>query len=108
MSTHVELMPTAPPPRRAESPWLRRLLVFLTCVVLIESMFGNRGVAERIKAGREYQRAELSLRTARLENARMLDEIQRLRSDPAAIEALAREELGLIRPGEVLFLVENP
>ena len=39
------------------------------------------------------------------ENARLGNEIAALRSDPRAIERLAREELGLARPGETVFLV---
>jgi cell division protein FtsB len=32
---------------------------------------------------------------------------RRLRDDPAAIEEQARRELGLIKPGEVLFIIKD-
>ena len=32
---------------------------------------------------------------------------RRLREDPSAIEEQARRELGLIKPGEVLFIVKD-
>ena len=35
------------------------------------------------------------------------DMARRLREDPAAIEEQARRELGLIKPGEVLFIVKD-
>ena len=35
------------------------------------------------------------------------EEAKRLRSDPAAIEDLARRELGLIKPGEHLFILKD-
>ena len=38
-------------------------------------------------------------------NARIEAEIERLESDPAAIEYHARADLGMIRPGESFFLV---
>jgi cell division protein FtsB len=41
------------------------------------------------------------------ENARLAAEILDLRSDPRAIERLAREELGMVRPGETVFLVRE-
>ena len=41
------------------------------------------------------------------ENARLTAEIAALRSDPAAIERIAREELGLARPGETVFLIRR-
>ena len=40
------------------------------------------------------------------QNAGLREQIRRLKSDPATIEAVARQELGLIRPTEVLFLVK--
>ena len=41
-------------------------------------------------------------------NARLSAEIQRLRSDDAAIERAAREELGFVRPGEIVISLEAP
>ena len=37
----------------------------------------------------------------------MREEARRLREDPSAIEELARQELGLIKPGEKLFIVKD-
>lgn len=41
------------------------------------------------------------------ENAKLLKEVEALRSDPRAIERAAREELGFIRPGEVVIQFEE-
>jgi cell division protein FtsB len=41
------------------------------------------------------------------ENAKLLKEVEALRSDPKAIERAAREELGFIRPGEVVIQLEE-
>ncbi len=48
--------------------------------------------------------------TARLktENARMSREIESLKTDPAAIEDLARDDLGLVREGELIIKLEEP
>ena len=43
----------------------------------------------------------------RAENAGLRLQAQRLREDPSAIEELARQELGLIKPGERLFIVKD-
>ena len=42
------------------------------------------------------------------ENQRLSQKIQRLRSDPGAIEELAREQLHLGRPGEVVVTLPPP
>jgi cell division protein FtsB len=43
-----------------------------------------------------------------LENARLRKLAQLLKSDARAIESSAREELGLVRPGELVFTLEEP
>ena len=48
-----------------------------------------------------------ALAQKRQENTRLREQIRRLREDPATIESLAREELGLIRDGEVLFILRD-
>jgi cell division protein FtsB len=93
------------PPRRRDSPWLRRALILVTCVLLADALFGDRGLAQTIRAGREYRQAVDALRQLRVENAALRERQRRLREDPRTIEAVAREELGLIRPGEILVIV---
>ncbi len=83
------------------------LLAFATIVLLVDALVGDRGFVERLRARRQHQKAEASLTALRRENAVMHEEIRRLRDDPSLIESLAREELGLIRPGELLFIVRD-
>ena len=45
--------------------------------------------------------------TLRTQNSALRTEVQRLKEDPAMIEAIARRELGLLRRGEVLIVVKN-
>jgi cell division protein FtsB len=101
---------TDPPrllPRQGDNPWLRRALVFATCVLLADAIFGERGLAETLRAQRDYAQAEAQLRLLRYENAALREEARQLRSDPGAIEAVAREQLGLLRPGEILIVVKD-
>ena len=75
--------------------------------LLVGSLFGDRGILHLMT---ERQRAETLAREIddlRDENARLTAEIAGLRSDPAAIERIAREELGLARPGETVFLLRR-
>ena len=60
-----------------------------------------------LEARRDYAALERSLERARAENAELRDMARRLREDPSAIEEQARRELGLIKPGEVLFIVKD-
>jgi cell division protein FtsB len=60
-----------------------------------------------MRARRQYEQLARSLEDLKRENARLRDEARRLREDPTAIESLAREELGLVRPGEVVFILKD-
>ena len=42
------------------------------------------------------------------ENHHLYEEISRLQDDPAAIESLARQELGLVKEGELIFQFVKP
>jgi cell division protein FtsB len=83
------------------------LLVFVTVVLLIDALVGERGLVERMKAGRLYLEAQAELEKIRQENARLLEDARRLKEDSSAIESLARKDLGLLRPGEVLFIIKD-
>ena len=107
---------TEPPRRRrgavapASALWrkpLQLLLVFVTVVLLIDALVGERGLVERMRAGRLYLEAQADLEKIRQENARLLEAARRLKEDSSAIESLARKDLGLLRPGEVLFIIKD-
>jgi cell division protein FtsB len=86
---------------------LNVVLVFATVVMLVDALVGEKGLIERMRAGRQYEQQTASLGVLKTENARLRESARRLREDPSAIEAAAREELGLIRPGELLFILRD-
>lgn len=93
--------------RRAQGPWLRRAVVFVSCALLLNAVFGERGLAELFRARVDYKRAIDGLARLKTENAGLREQARRLQEDPAAIETAAREDLGLIRPGEILVVVKD-
>jgi cell division protein FtsB len=103
--------PTVTPPKPTLASRGRRLLrhglVFITFVIVVDAIAGEKGLLALLQARREYSALERSLERAREENAQLRDMARRLREDPSAIEEQARRELGLIKPGEVLFIVKN-
>ena len=99
--------PRKSPPRGGARQVLRYLLVFVGCVLIVDALVGEKGLLAMVKARDEYRQLEQSLSEARSENARLREEARRLREDPAAIEEIARRELGLIRSGEKLFIIRD-
>lgn len=86
---------------------VRWLFVLLGIAIVIDALFGDRGLVDTVRARREYAALEAHVERTRAENARLRDQARRLREDPATIESLARQELGLIRPGEQLFIIRE-
>lgn len=98
--------PKMPAQGRARA-FLRFLCIFITAVLLVDTVFGEKGVLARVKSERQLIAIEHALDEAREENAALRTEARRLREDASAIEALARGELGLIKPGEKLFIIRD-
>jgi cell division protein FtsB len=86
---------------------VRHALVFITLVIVVDAVAGEKGLLALLQARREYAALERSLERARTENADLREMARRLREDPSAIEEQARRELGLIKPGEVLFIIKD-
>jgi len=86
---------------------LNMVLGFVTIVLVVDALVGNRGLLETMRARRQYAQLAADLARTRRENARLREDIRRLLEDPNAIESVAREQLGLIRDGEVVFILRD-
>jgi cell division protein FtsB len=86
---------------------LNVILGFATVVMLVDALVGEKGLIERMQARRDYEAQAASVEAVKSTNALLRERARRLREDPAAIESLAREELGFIRPGELLFILRD-
>jgi cell division protein FtsB len=101
------MLPAAPP---ARPPFRRHLKLLLLILVLLvgASFMGNRGLMRLYHLRRE--RAELTREIDRLggTNALLAEQARGLKTDPGRIEAIAREELGLVKPGEQVYEFRTP
>jgi cell division protein FtsB len=93
---------TADPIARARA--LRWGFGILVALLLFNLVFGDMGVIQGIRQRHAVGRLRADLRAAQAENAALAAEVKALGSDPFRIEAIARQELGLARPGEIIFL----
>jgi cell division protein FtsB len=84
------------------------LASFLALIALVVgSLFGDRGMLHLINQRERAERLQAEIQELRAENGRIASEIEALRRDPRAIERIAREELGLARPGETVFVIRE-
>ena len=75
---------------------------------LFLTIAGFRVYHELSRARQQEADLERQIELTDREIDRLERRVERLRSDPVLLERLAREELGLVRPGEVVILVERP
>jgi cell division protein FtsB len=99
--------PAAPAPSPIRRRVLNYILVLVTVVLVVDALVGDKGLIETVRARRQYADLTASLTALRQQNAQLRDDIRRLKEDPGTIESIAREELGLMRPGELLFVVKD-
>jgi cell division protein FtsB len=83
------------------------LLLFIASVIVADGFAGDRGLLAMLRARQESEILATSIDRLRAENGRLREEVRRLREEPAAIEEVARRELGLIRPGEKVFIIKD-
>ena len=76
-------------------------------MIVVDALVGDQGLLAMRRARRQHDELEAATSRQRAENARLRDEVRRLTEDPSAIEEIARRELGLIRPGEKLFIIKD-
>jgi cell division protein FtsB len=95
------------PARRRQHVWVGRALCFAGCVLAANALIGERGLSETLQARQEFRKAVSELSRLQYENAVLASQIQDLRHDSRTIESVARAELGLIKPGEVLVVVKT-
>jgi len=93
---------TADPAARARA--LRWTFGVIVALLLFNLVFGDMGVIQGIRQRHAVGVLRAELREAESENASLEAEVKALGNDPFRIEAIAREELGLARPGEIIFL----
>lgn len=97
-------------PVRRRSParrTVRYLLLFATCALVANALVGESGLLATRMANREQARLAARIDALKAENEELRELARRLREDPAFIEEIARRDLGLIRPGERVFILRS-
>lgn len=77
--------------------------VFISLILVLPMVFGDMGFFPYAKMQRTKQLLETELEQLKSENQELEQKVHSLRSDSETIERIARQRLGLVRPGEVVF-----
>lgn len=85
-------------------------LVFLisavvTIVFLISYVFSDRGISQLHRAQQRVQQLQENVDSLQAENRHLVDQLETLDRSTFPIERIAREDLGMARPGETIYLL---
>jgi len=75
-------------------------------LLLLQDVFGNHGVLAMRRSQQEAREAQQQIDQMNEENRQLEEKVKALKTDPQAIERIAREEMGLARPGEYIFKIQ--
>ncbi len=89
------------------APLLRRRLGTLLLLGLlalgIHDIFGAHGYLAMRRAEKQAEQLQSDIDRLNRENRELSGQVRALKTDPETIERVAREEMGLARPGEMIF-----
>jgi cell division protein FtsL len=95
-------------PRRATQA-IRRIAVMLVAILIvagIASLFvTGRATSELQQSRKRVESLNAEIRQLQKENARLRAEIDSVKKSTFAVERIAREDLGMSRKGEVIYLL---
>jgi cell division protein FtsB len=95
-------------PKQATRVTIRAVVLLsgvLTIVFLVSFVFSEEGIAELRQAQKRVDTLQSEIRQLDEENARLEAEIESLRESNFAVERIAREDLGMSKPGEIVYRV---
>lgn len=76
------------------------IVVGVLAALLVAGVVGDKGVLQLWRLRADVTSLHREVQTLEAENERLSRAITELTDNPAVIERIAREELGLVRPGE--------
>jgi cell division protein FtsB len=86
----------------------RQILGIVLFAMLVHDVFGTHGFIAMRRTQKEIEQIREQIGKMNDENKSLAEEVNSLKTDPKSIERIAREEMGLARPGEMIFKLPDP
>jgi cell division protein FtsB len=81
----------------------RQILGLALFALLVHDVFGPHGFIAMRRTQKEIELVREQIGKLNNENKSLSGQVNSLKTDPKAIERIAREEMGLARPGEIIY-----
>jgi len=89
--------------RKARHEVLILLLIICSVALVYQLLFGGAGYITVRSYQEELRQLRLENARLRQENGKIIQSIEKLKSDPEELERIARDELDLARPGDIVI-----
>jgi len=76
-------------------------------LLLLQDVFGAHGLMAMHRSKDQIRTVQTQLQQLDQENQELQRRIHQLKTDPSAIEKIARDRMGLARPGELIFRIPD-
>ena len=83
----------------------RGLLALLVVLLVVHDIFGTHGFLAMRRTQNEIEKVKKDLKHLNQDNEQLGDDVKMLKSDPHTVEKIARDELGLAKPGEIVIKI---
>ena len=95
-------------PKQATRVTIRAVVLLsgvLTIVFLVSFAFSEEGISELRNAQMRVDVLQNEIAVLEAENAKLEAEIESLQKSSFAVERIAREDLGMSKPGEIVYML---
>jgi cell division protein FtsB len=81
----------------------RYFIALVFFLLLLQDVFGTHGLLAMHRSKKKIEQVQAENQKLNQENQELSQHIEKLKTDPSAIEKIARDRMGLARPGELIF-----
>lgn len=93
--------------RNAKTAATKKLLiasvVLFGIYLIVSFILGEMGLVKYFRMKAQYVALNGEIEKLRQDNIRLMKDVRSLKSDPAYLERIARDKLGLARQGEIVY-----
>ena len=82
--------------------------MLLSIYLLASFIFGEMGLIKYYRMKAQYNAVTEEISALKQDNAKLLKDVHALKTDPDRMEQIARDKLGLARPGEIVYYYGDP
>jgi cell division protein FtsB len=101
----LKVLPDEAAAHTRKNAW--QILGLALLVLLVHDIFGSHGIVAMRRTQKEIDQIRAQIGKINDENKSLTGQVNSLKTDPRAIEHIAREEMGLARPGEMIFKIPD-